>query len=195
MQVKLCSSRLCIHVELSVLDFVRPSSTRFISQFYFLKAMGLDGPDEFTGCFGAKGDPGPRCPPPNYQTMYLCGYHPICASAFKGAMSGADGDEALEIAKRNLARFTVVGVSDDLGAFVMQLAMKLPSWFSVSAAAAFSASGNASVRHNVEDKRPDVVSSNTWRRAALENHLDNKLYAFAKARSEQWHSMCRGSDK
>ena len=156
--------------------------SRFISQFYFLKNMGLDGPDDFVGCFRVEGDPGPRCPPPNYQTMYLCGYHPICTSVFKGAMSGAAGDQALELAKRNLARFTAVGVSDDLGAFVVQLATKLPSWFSLSAAAAFNASGNASVRHNVEEKRPDAV---------LSNHLDNKLYAFAKARSKQWHSMCQ----
>jgi hypothetical protein len=148
-------------------------------------------PDDVTGCFdSSKEDPGPRCPPPNYQTLYLCGYDQVCSQAMKGSASGTDGYTALAMAKRNLERFAVIGTSDDLGAFVDQLTARLPNWFSKSAAANFTSTGGATKRHNAEVKRPDVVSYGAWQRVARENHLDEELYAYAKQRAREWTLSC-----
>lgn len=158
-------------------------SGRYVSQYFFLRGLGLATPPEgIVGCIKRGGD-FLGCPPFNYQTSYLCGYSERCR---RNPVDKKTFERAVRIL---IEEYAVVGVTDSLPSFAAQVAARLPLVFDAPAVWQW-ISKYSSRRFNAEPSR-EKITPEAWRAVADANSFDNELYRVAKALSAVRRLRCR----
>eukprot|EP00039_Didymoeca_costata_P007903 m.105187 g.105187 ORF g.105187 m.105187 type:complete len:354 (-) comp13867_c0_seq7:1758-2819(-) len=164
----------------ALIQVLRNGSDRYVSQYFFHKAMGLAVPDKIEHCI-FDGEKYAGCPPLNYQTKYLCGYSAECDNEVNDRVF-------LRAAHNLVTQYAVVGVIDHMGPFVEQLAAVFPSIFDREEAHIFAAE-SVGVKHNAESER-EAISASAWRAVQEGNRYDDALYLLARKLSSLRHVRC-----